>query len=64
MISISQLETEGKGDVAQDLLKFHKSLTGMCESDISGTSTDCSERSNTANVSRTATPVAMETVER
>lgn len=46
-----------------ELAKFYKQLTGLVETDVSGTSTEFSERSTT-NVTRTATPVPMEANDR
>ena len=52
-----------KPDIGLDLAKFYKQLTGMSESDVSGTSTEFSEKSS-ANRPKTSTPVVMETSDR
>ena len=52
-----------KPDIGLDLAKFYKQLTGMSESDVSGTSTEISEKSS-PNRPKTSTPVAMETSDR
>ena len=58
-----QLAGDEKADVGVDLAKFYKQLTGMSETEVSGTSTEFSEKSS-ANASRSSTPVAMETNDR
>ena len=58
-----QLAGDEKADVGLDLAKFYKQLTGIIETDVSGTSTEFSEKSST-NVARMSTPIPMETNDR
>lgn len=62
-LTFRQLAGDEKGDIGLDLAKFYKQLTGMSETDISGTSTEISEKSS-PNITKTSTPVAMETSDR